>query len=169
MKRLLSFVLVVALAATLAVPCFAVSEEDTRSTTGVTYDSTSGTGYDPAWNRFRMTGYTSMSGKKVIVHTEFELLNYGYGEEESLDDTEQVAGTSGSVVFSDGTALVNNRALTGSQSFSSSTGDTFYINYNFTGIVSSVDCKHYLKAYANDKDGNRTYKNIQGSTYVWVA
>lgn len=169
MKRLFSALLVIALMLTMAVPCFAASEENTRTTTGVTYDSTSGTGYDPAGNRFRMTGYASLSGKRVIVHTEFEILNYGAGVTSSLDDTTQVVGTRESlVVFSDGTTS-NNFSLNGSNPYYSSPGNVFHKDQTFTGIVSSVDCKHYLRAYAYDDDGNWRYTDISGSTNLWVT
>ena len=44
MKRLFSIFLVIVLMVTMAVPCFTASEEDARTTTGVTYDSTSDDG-----------------------------------------------------------------------------------------------------------------------------
>lgn len=171
MKRTISLILTLAMVLVLAVPCFAAGEsdkkeEEARSVTGVTYDTTSGTGYDPVGNRFKMTGYASLSINRAVVHTEYAILNYAGGVTSGLNNTKQVVGTSASVVFSDGTTP-NYHSLTGSTTSYGSAGNSFHRDQVFTGRIDSVSCRHYLDA--SNTTGTISTKTISGNTYTWMS
>lgn len=175
MKRTISLILTLAMVLVLAVPCFAAGEsdkkeEEARSVTGVTYDTTSGTVYDYAGNRFKMSGSVSISAYSAYVQTDFELLNYGGGVTSSLNDTEQLPGVSSSlVIFTDGTTS-NNYSLNGNKSYSSSILGKYTRNQPFTGRIDSVSCTHSLKVRAFDQsEAVMATKIVTGSTYTWMS